>query len=303
MSVHTIDLLHLDLEGLIASYLILDGEPTLLDPGPASTLPRLRAGLAERGMGIADLRHLLLTHVHLDHAGTVGHLVAENPRLQVHVHLDGAPHLSDPERLVASTRRTFGAAHDALWGEVHPVPRESLRVWEPKARAPLRSVRPFPTPGHVDHHLAYLHEGVGTLFTGDALGIVLAPAAPTYAPTPPPAIDLAAWRSTLTEMRSLGAERAAIAHFGLHDDVAARTYLLEEALDRLEARVREALRADRTEEDARAFDQETRASLARVRPCAWVDRYFEVFSPANDWRGMERFVRTRSTTRPGEERP
>jgi glyoxylase-like metal-dependent hydrolase (beta-lactamase superfamily II) len=157
-------------------------------------------------------------------------------------------------------------------------------------------VRALPTPGHIGHHLAYLNEGDGTVFTGDALGIVLAPAAPTHTPTPPPAVDLAQWRRTLVALRGLGAERAAVAHFGLHPDVAARTHQLQDALDRLEARVRKALAAhdggSRAEQDARAFHEEAQAALARVAPADWAERVFAVFRPDNDWRGVQRWVET-----------
>ncbi len=298
MTVQAIDLNHHGLAGAVASYLILNEEPALVDPGPSSTLPRLRAELAKLGLGLGDVRHVLLTHVHLDHAGAAGDLAAANPDLRVHVHRDGAPHMADPERLVSSTRRTFGAVHDELFGVTRPVPRDALETWEPGMRGPLRRVRAFPTPGHIAHHLAYLHEGDGTVFTGDALGIVLAPAAATHAPTPPPAVDLDAWRQTLVALRAIGAERAGVAHFGLHPDVEVRTQRLQEELDRLEARVRQALAQGQAEQDAMAYDEESRAALAEVRPRAWVDRYYDVFRAYNDWKGVERWVASKARAEP-----
>jgi glyoxylase-like metal-dependent hydrolase (beta-lactamase superfamily II) len=296
VTVHAIDLEHHGIPGSIATYLLLDGEPTLVDPGPASTLPRLREALAAQGVPLGDLRHLLLTHVHLDHAGAAGDLAAAVPKLRVHVHRDAAPHLVDPEKLVASTRRTFGAAHDELWGVTRGVRADAITAWEPRGRLPaaLRRLRALPTPGHIAHHLAYLDEGDGTVFAGDALGIVLHADAPSHTPTPPPAVDLDAWRATLAALRGLGAERAAIAHFGVHRDVAARTHRLQEALDRLEARVRKALAAGREEQDARAFEEEARDALGAAAGREWADRVFDVFRPENDWRGVRRWVETTS---------
>jgi glyoxylase-like metal-dependent hydrolase (beta-lactamase superfamily II) len=301
MSVHPIDLHLRDLPGVISSWLILDDEPALVDPGPASTLPRLREALSGFGLAPRDLRHLLLTHVHMDHAGAAGDLVAANPEMRVYVHRDGAPHMAEPEKLVASTRRTFGAAHDALWGPMRPVPRDALRLWEPRRPGPIRRVRVVPTPGHIGHHLAYLHEHEGMVFTGDALGIVLTPAAPTHPPTPPPAVDLDAWRQTLVELRGLGAERAGVAHFGLHTDVEARTHQLAEALDRLESRVRQALETGREAQDARAFHEESLEALAEVAPKEWVERYYEVFRAENDWKGVQRWVETTSAQGEGDQ--
>ena len=130
MSAHVcIDLQHLDLEGAIACYVVDGPEPTIIDPGPTTTMDRLVGELAEVGIGPNDLRHILLTHIHLDHAGATGHLMELFPNARVHVHEDGASHMVDPERLVSSTRRTFGELHDRLWGEVKPVPADRIEAW------------------------------------------------------------------------------------------------------------------------------------------------------------------------------
>ena len=144
-----IDLLHLGLEGAIACYLIDGEEPAIVDPGPTTTLERLISELAVHGISNKDLRHVLLTHIHLDHAGATGDLCQIFPHATVYVHEDGAPHLVDPDRLVASTRRTFGDAHDRLWGEMKPVANERIRVWYPGQDDPWRGLRPLSTPGHI----------------------------------------------------------------------------------------------------------------------------------------------------------
>jgi len=290
--IRAVDLHHGGLEGAIASYLILDPEPTLVDPGPATTLPTLLDALEEAGMA-GELRHLCLTHIHLDHAGATGHLVERLPRATVHVHEEGVRHLVDPERLVSSTRRTFGDAHDRLWGEVRPVPSDRIRGWSPGSPGPWAGLRPLATPGHIGHHLSYLDEESGTLLAGDALGIVLAPEAPTHPPTPPPAVDLPAWYGTLDRLAELGAERFGAAHFGLHDDPAGRARELARALHHLEARVQTAMDAG-NEEDAQRYEEEVRAGLAPWVGRERVDRYFDTFAAATDWAGVRFHLERRS---------
>jgi len=285
-----IDLVHLDLEGAIACYLIDGPEPTIVDPGPTTTLDRLTEELAAHGIGADDLRHIALTHVHLDHAGATGHMVKRFPKAVVHVHEGGASHMVDPEKLVASTRRTFGDAHDLLWGEVKPVPADRVRAWRPGERGPWEAFRSIPTPGHIAHHLAYLDERSGTLFSGDALGIVLG-GGPTHPATPPPAVDLRAWERTLEEIRAVGPERAAVTHFGIHHDVEQRREQLATRLAALEARVRIALAHDDEEGDAARFDQEVRDELAPHMGLEQVNRYFDMFSAATDWAGVAFYLK------------
>jgi len=261
-----------------------------VDPGPTSVLPRLREALDEVGVPLGEIQHLVLTHVHLDHAGAAGHIVREYPHMRVHLHADGAPHMVAPERLVASTRRTFGEHHDRLWGTVLPVPADRIRPWRPgEARGP-GGLRGIHTPGHIGHHLAWLDERDGLMFVGDSLGIVLGSQTPTHPPTPPPGVDLRDWFRTLDEIDVIGPEEAAVTHFGLHDDVRDRTAELRERLRSLGHRVEEALARGRAEEDAEAFDTESRERMAATVPRERVDAYLDVFSAANDYRGVQRYV-------------
>jgi len=130
---------------VIGAYLLdtEDGQ-ALFDCGPASSIPRLKDGLSARGLELADLRNLLLSHIHLDHAGAAGSLVREHPGLQVHVSEIGAPHLVDPSRLEASARRLYGDAFDSLWGELAPVPEANVHVVGPR----VLGLECFPAPGH-----------------------------------------------------------------------------------------------------------------------------------------------------------
>lgn len=283
------DLIHLGLEGAIGSYLIPGTEPAIVDTGPATTFDRLREALAGQGIGANDLRHVLLTHVHLDHAGAAGLVAEAYPSATIHVHEDGAPHMVDPTRLVASTRRTFGDNHDRLWGETRPVPADRVQAWRPADPRPVAGLRPVPTPGHIAHHLAYLDEQEGTLFSGDSMGIVLGPGLPIHCPTPPPAVDLQAWTRTLEEIRAIGPERFGAAHFGFHERVAERATELQAALDELEQRVRTAL-AEGSDEDAERYEEEVRARLAPGLGRDRVDGYFDMFPAATDWAGVKFYL-------------
>ncbi len=293
MSEHVcIDLEHLDLEGAIACYVVDGPEPTIIDPGPTTTLERLAAELESLGIGAGDLRHVLLTHIHLDHAGATGHLLERFPNARVQVHEDGASHLVDPERLVSSTRRTFGELHDRLWGVVKPVPVDRIDAWRPGERGPWPGLRPVSTPGHISHHVAYLDERDGTLFSGDSMGIALA-GGPQHPPTPPPAVKLPDWRRTLDEIGEIGPERFGATHFGFHDDVEARRLQLRERLDALEARVRAAIAIgiDEEEADAARFEQEVREELAPYMGEERVNRYFDMFPASTDWTGVAFYVK------------
>jgi glyoxylase-like metal-dependent hydrolase (beta-lactamase superfamily II) len=290
------DVLHDGLPGVISPYLLDAPEPTLVDPGPSASLDVLRGELEEVGVGVGDLRYILLTHIHLDHAGAVGHLVRENPGITVVVHEDGAAHLADPERLVASTRRTFGEAHDRLWGEVLPVAPGRLRGWRPGDGRPLAGLRPHPTPGHIHHHLAWEVENSGVLLTGDSLGLVLHSMGPSHPATPPPAVHLEEWRDTLGKrLAVIEVDAFGPAHFGLHADLHGRRIELLEALNALADRVERAMEGgpEAEEADAEAFHQESIAAQAEFQPEGWARSYFSTFPARMDWEGM-RFHLARS---------
>ena len=215
MSREPIDLLHMGNERTIGSYVLdTDDGPALFDCGPATTVETLKAGLADRGLALTDVRHLLLSHIHLDHAGATGVLVREHPKLQVHVSSVGAPHLVAPERLERSARRLYGDSFDALWGELAPVPEQNVHVVGDR----VLGLDCFPTPGHASHHVCYLDRD-GTLYAGDAAGVRIQPGRAVVPPTPPPEFDLDAWQETLAELERRDPERLALIHFGVAEDV------------------------------------------------------------------------------------
>jgi glyoxylase-like metal-dependent hydrolase (beta-lactamase superfamily II) len=209
-----LDLHHQGHERTIGSYLLdTDDGPALFDCGPATTMAALTAGLEQHGLKLTDIRHLLLSHIHLDHAGAAGVLVREHPQLQVHVSAIGAPHLVEPARLERSARRLYGDAFDTLWGELAPVPSENVHVVGDR----VVGLACFPTPGHASHHVSYLDRD-GTLYAGDAAGVRIQPGRYVMPPTPPPEIDVELWQETIEELERRDPERLALIHFGVADD-------------------------------------------------------------------------------------
>jgi glyoxylase-like metal-dependent hydrolase (beta-lactamase superfamily II) len=222
-----IDLHHLA-ERVVGAYLLeTEDGPALFDCGPSTCIGALKTGLAERGLELRDVRHLLLSHIHLDHAGAAGTLVREHPALQVHVSEIGAPHLVDPSRLEASARRLYGAAFDELWGELAPVPQENLHVVGNR----VIGLQCFPSPGHASHHVCYLHSD-GTLYAGDAAGVRIVPGRYVLPVCPPPDLDVEAWFRTFEEIEHRAPERLALIHFGLVDSPSEHLGMAREELAR-----------------------------------------------------------------------
>ena len=198
-------------ERVIGVYIVeTDDGPALFDCGPTTCFARLR-----EVVDLTEERHLLLSHIHLDHAGAAGAIVREFPHVQVHVSEIGAPHLVDPSRLEASARRLYGESFDPLWGELVPVPAENVHVVGER----VLGLECFATPGHASHHVCYLDDA-GTLYAGDAAGVRIQPATRVMPPTPPPEFDLDAWLATLDEIERRAPTRLALVHFGVADDVA-----------------------------------------------------------------------------------
>jgi glyoxylase-like metal-dependent hydrolase (beta-lactamase superfamily II) len=256
--------LHHQAPGIVACYLLdTDDGAALFDCGPTSCVPALKAGLAERGLALGDVRHLLLSHIHLDHAGAAGVLVREHPALQVHVSEIGAPHLIDPSRLDASARRLYGDAFDVLWGELAPIASENVHV----VGDAVLGLDCFPTPGHAWHHVSYL-DAEGTLYAGDAAGVRLAGGTFVMPPCPPPEFDLEAWEETVRQIELRAPTDLALIHFGVFGDVEEHLAALRETLGRWSKRVEDgmdeaafiaAARFDVSQSDADLVDDYDRA--------------------------------------------
>jgi glyoxylase-like metal-dependent hydrolase (beta-lactamase superfamily II) len=270
-----IDVHHLGRGRVIGCWQVGD---VLIDPGPSSCLPTLLEALdGERP------RALLLTHIHLDHAGASGSLARRWPDLQVYVHELGAPHLIDPERLLRSAQRLYGDEMERLWGEVAPVPEAQVRILTGGERLAFGAGK-FEvayTPGHASHHVSYLHEG--TAFVGDTGGVRITQEGPTIPPTPPPDIDVPAWHRSIELIRAWHPERLAITHFGVNDDVDAQ---LQELSTRLDEWAKLA-----SSEPQEEFISDVRAQIAASAQAETAPAY-EQAAPADQlYAGLERYWR------------
>jgi glyoxylase-like metal-dependent hydrolase (beta-lactamase superfamily II) len=213
-----IDVCHLGRDRVIGAYEV-DG--VIVDPGPASSVSALDA---------IEPRALLLTHIHLDHAGATGVLARKHPELVVYVHERGAPHLVDPSKLLRSATRLYGDQMERLWGEVAPVPEDRIRPLE--GGESVEGFRVEYTPGHASHHVCYLHEATGDAYTGDVAGVRIPPNDHTIAPTPPPDIDVEAWARSIDTVAGWSPRRLCLTHFGYVDAPADHLGRVLEALAR-----------------------------------------------------------------------
>lgn len=231
--IHTIDLEFQGLKGSIAVYMIPHKDGAILvESGPGSTKSALRRGLAEYGLSPQDITDVLLTHIHLDHAGAAGWLSRQGAR--IHVHPNGAPHLLDPEKLMASAARIYGDMMDSLWGEFLSVPEERLSIAQDHKAIEINgsSFLPINTPGHANHHFAYIFEDI--CFSGDIGGVRLDGLPHLRIPMPPPEFHLEQWRESLDRLRQEKFSRIAPTHFGIYEDVVWHFQALDKVLDEVD---------------------------------------------------------------------
>jgi glyoxylase-like metal-dependent hydrolase (beta-lactamase superfamily II) len=215
-----LDLNWLNRPHAIASALLRsENSVALIDPGPASCLGTLREQLHAHGLKVSHLNAILLTHIHLDHAGATGSLVRENPRLQVYVHENGAPHMSDPTKLLNSAARLYGDSMQHLYGEFLPVPSQNLQVLRGNEALQIagRKLQVLYTPGHASHHVTYFDKEEGTAFVGDNTGISVNGHPFILPATPPPDISLELWDKTLDAINDLRPQRLFLTHFSISD--------------------------------------------------------------------------------------
>jgi glyoxylase-like metal-dependent hydrolase (beta-lactamase superfamily II) len=190
----------------------------LVDPGPGTTLDTLTSALATKGISFDDVRQLLITHIHLDHAGATGTIVEKHPHIEVLVHARGARHLIDPSKLLASAGRLYAENMDRFWGEVKPVDAARIRVLEggETIAAAGREVKVEYTPGHASHHVSYFDTASRVAFVGDTAGIRRGSGAYVMPPTPPPDIDIEAWRESEKKILAWTPDTLFLTHFGPH---------------------------------------------------------------------------------------
>ena len=268
----------------------------IVDPGPSSTLPTLRRALAEAGVTLADVTDVMLTHIHLDHAGSTGTLVGEQPRIRVWVHEAGAPHLAAPGKLVASAARLWGDDMDRLWGEVRPVAGDAISVLHggERIQAGGRSWEVAYTPGHASHHVSYFDRDSGIALVGDAAGIRM-PGGIAVPPTPPPDIDLELWADSLARIDAWRAETLFVTHFGPSSPSAAHLSEMREHLALVAGLAKASLARQGGDEDREAwFSNELRREL-RHRAGADAATSYEFAGRFDlNWRGLARYWRKKT---------
>ena len=235
---HTLDLNFLGLPGTIAAYLIPHAHgAALVECGPGSTIPSLERGLSQYGLTPSNISDVFLTHIHLDHAGAAGWMARQGAR--IHVHPAGAPHLINPEKLLASAQRIYGDKMQELWGDFLPVPEEKLSILQDDEVVEFNGqvLRAVDTPGHANHHFAYIFNDL--CFTGDIGGVRMQRLRHLRVPMPPPEFHLETWRASIKrlsqELENGKFQRIAPTHFGVFNDPGWHLTRLVKTLDEIEA--------------------------------------------------------------------
>ena len=270
------------------------GVVAVIDPGPESTLESLRAGLRARGHDLQSLDSVLLTHIHLDHAGATGAVVRENPKLKVYVHESGAKHMIDPSKLLASAGRLYGADLQTLYGETPAVPEGNLRSLKGGEQVGVgeTELEIFYTPGHASHHLTYWDRRSRTAFVGDTAGIRVEGDSFLLPATPPPDIDVELWNRSLERIASLGPERIFLTHFGFMENPSEHIQLYRERLAEWAALAQKLLDSGVKASEAEKIFVATISSKIRSRmPDEVADHYIFNGALKLSWLGLMRYVR------------
>jgi len=264
---------------------------TLIDPGPTSCLPALEAGLRERGLALREVRSLLLTHIHLDHAGASGTIVERVPGVRVFVHERGAPHMIDPTKLLASATRLYGDRMDLLWGAFQPVPADRVTVLQGGERLERAgtALQVAYTPGHAKHHVSYLDEQSGVAYVGDTGGVRVS-GDYLIAPTPPPDIDIEAWQESLNTIDAWQPVSLFLTHFGPVTPARAHLARFRTTLTTAAQAVRELIKTPGTDEElAQRFAEQMRRDVRRSLP-EHEARAAELAAPFDQlWQGLARY--------------
>ena len=293
-----IDLNFLGRPGIIATAVLKGASGVaLVDPGPSTTLDGLLNSLDAQGISVGDIRQILLTHIHLDHAGATGCLLQMNPQIDVFVHERGARHLVDPSKLVASATRLYRDDMDRLWGAVVPVPsaRVTALHGDERLTAGGRELDVAKTPGHASHHVSFFDRSSGVAFVGDTAGIRRDDGAYIMPPTPPPDIDLEAWRVSADRILTWEPDTLFLTHFGPFRGARTHFQALFERLDTWSAIVRRLL-ADASIDDQERelrFVEEGRLDIRRTVGEREAEQYSRAGRLDYSWQGLARYWRSR----------
>jgi glyoxylase-like metal-dependent hydrolase (beta-lactamase superfamily II) len=292
-----IDLEFLGRRHAIASALVQsDAGVAIVDPGPTTSLPTLELGLQQHGIRWNDVRHILLTHIHLDHAGVTGTIVRAHPHVSVFVHERGAPHMEDPQKLIDSATRLYGDNMNRLWGEIAPVPRANLTTLSggERVEAGGRTFEVAYTPGHAWHHVSYFDRASGVAFVGDTAGVCI-DGGYVLPPTPPPDIDVERWRGSLDAIEAWSPDTIFLTHYGPIGNVRPHLETLWANLQEMAKWVRHTLDEPGSDEErSRAFADRLRQDMRRQMNDLQVAAYpvaapFELL-----WLGLARYWRKKT---------
>jgi glyoxylase-like metal-dependent hydrolase (beta-lactamase superfamily II) len=273
------------------------GHRAIVDPGPGSTLDTLRQELHAHGVSVSELDAILLTHIHLDHAGATGALVRENPRLAVYVHNLGAPHIIDPSKLLASAARLWPDNLQQLFGDALPVPRENLRVLEggETIALGLRKIEVAYTPGHASHHVSYFESIDGVAFVGDTTGIRMEGHSFVMPATPPPDIDLEIWDSSFKAILERKPKRLFLTHFGFSENPPAHIAQFRERLHHWMGITEKILQSATSDTAAmESFISAARTEIAQHLPAEEVEQYIRTAGLNLSFLGLARHARKRA---------
>ena len=282
---------------IAAVLLESDGHRAILDPGPASALPALRQHLDSRGIGVSDLNAILLTHIHLDHAGATGALIKENPNLEVYVHKAGMLHMADPTKLLASAERLWPGQLSNLFGETLPLPFGNLRMLKGGETLALgsRKLDVVFTPGHADHHVSYFDLSDGTAFVGDTTGFHIEGQPYAVPLAPPPDINLEIWNASLDAIAARHPARLFLTHFGYSNDPVAHIAEYRRNLQRWAALAAEILRSTPDQNAAmETFVAAANAEIGQRLSPAEAEHYIFNCGLNLTWLGLARYHRKRA---------
>jgi glyoxylase-like metal-dependent hydrolase (beta-lactamase superfamily II) len=296
-----VDLRFLGKAGIIATA-VLHGPRgvALVDPGPSTSLENLRSALRQKGFEVTDVRQLLLTHIHLDHAGASGSLVRENPSIEVFVHERGAPHMANPDRLLQSAGRLYGQDMGPLWGEFLPVPTAQLRPLQGGETIDVagRELQVAYTPGHASHHVSYFDRSSSVAFVGDTAGIRRVGGSYVMPPTPPPDVDLEAWKDSEARILAWHPDMLFLTHFGPFHGARLQFQQLRDNIDAWSHIVRRLI-ADASMDEARrqqSFVEQAGQQLRRAVGDGEADHYSRAGRLDYSWQGLARYWRKRGGT-------
>lgn len=284
--------------GIIATGLLhgVDGVG-LVDPGPTTCLPVLRAALAERGFTTADVRWILITHIHLDHAASTGVLLRECPSARVIVHERGVAHMVDPSKLIASASRLYGDDMARFWGEILPVPSANIDAVGDRGHAVVagHEVDIAYTPGHASHHVSFYLPASKIAFVGDTAGLCRPSGRLVIPPTPPPDIDLEAWRQSTQTILDWNPDVLFLTHFGPQASPRVHFQDLWKRIDDWSARVHASLQNESTDDErAAAFMASVIDELTRSTSRAEAEAYSRAGRFDFSWTGLARYWRKRN---------